>query len=227
MKNSPEGTPPRVVVDPSTNLASVLRSTETRLRSGGTGVFVARLNRRELSIGVGHSPSDELTTRCKQRKIPVLRRATGGSAVLHAPGDIAWSLVLPRDHPQVGRDFVNAYARLGEGVTRFLAARAVDAAWVESPGISRDYCLLGARGQVLQVKSRVLGGAAQHLSQAVLLHHGILPAQVDAGLLHDLFDLPPETIHARLTGLREIGIEPSDPNVLSGLAEYLASSVQG
>jgi lipoate-protein ligase A len=226
VKNSPQGTPPLVVVDSSTDVASSLRAAEARFRGGFPGVFVARLNRREVSLGVGHSPSEELTARCRDLKIPLRRRATGGSAVLHAPGDIVWTLVLPRDHPRVGRDFTRAYARLGEGVTRYLASRGVEADWVTSPGISPDYCLLGARGQVLRIRDRVAGGAAQHLSHTTLLHHGILPAQVDVALIGDLFGLPAETIRARLIGLREIGIDPSDSAVSKGLAESLAASIR-
>ncbi|MFZ0891326.1 MAG: hypothetical protein WB778_01040 [Thermoplasmata archaeon] len=223
---STSGTPPTVVVDPSTDLASMLQATNAKFRGGQSAVFVARLDCSELSVGIGHSPNQELVERCRQRKIPILRRPTGGTAVLHAPGDIAWSLVLPRNHARVGRDFVKAYGRLGEGITQFLATHDVDAAWVESPGISHDYCLLGARGQVLQVGSRVLGGAAQQLAKAMLLHHGILPARIDERLIHDLFDLTPRTIRERLTALSEIGIDPAEPRLLDGLADSLASSVE-
>src|SRR5208282_5648586 len=122
-------------------------------------------------VGVGVPPDAAYLQRAAGARIPAVRRTTGGSGLLHAPGDLAWSIVLPRADPRVGKDYVHAYPRLGAGVVDFLSERGVAAKWVDPPGTDPDYCLLSARGSVLALEGKVLGGAAQHLAGGALLHH--------------------------------------------------------
>ncbi len=208
------------------DLVTALQQMESWLRNEERGVYVARLNRPSLSVGVGHSLTDALVRRIGKRGIPLVRRSTGGTAVLHVPGDLVWAIVLPRTDPNVGRDFIHAYGRLGAGVTQFLHSQGVEGSWKAPLGISNELCLLGSRGAAFQVDSRVLGGAAQHLSQTMLLHHGILPAQVETELIQELFHLPLETIGRHLVGLRELGIDPFDPTTIPALAQSLVESIR-
>jgi lipoate-protein ligase A len=83
---------------------------------------------------------------------------------------------------------------------------------------------LSARGLVLKHGEKVLGGAAQHLAMGTLLHHGILPLELDRSLLRRLFGLSALATE-RLTCLRELGIQ-GDPEALSWkLAASLADSL--
>ncbi len=127
-------------------------------------------------------------------------------------------MVVPREDPKVGRDFVRAYARLGDGVVRFLRSHHVSAEWTAPPNLSAGYCVLSGRGEVLAVGPRALGGAAQHLSRTALLHQGMIPLEVDRGRIAELFDLPAAMLSERLTGLRELGVR--DPP--AALAQELA-----
>jgi lipoate-protein ligase A len=183
-----------------------VRTDEVILRRAVPAVRAAVLADRAVSFGVGVRPDTEYLAAASKAGLPTVRRSTGGTGLLHGPGDLAWSIVLPRTDPRVGRDYVRAYARLGEGIVRFLAERGVSAKWTEPPGTSPGYCLLSARGSVLAVRERVLGGAAQHLARGALLHHGILPMELDRPLLGTVFGLPEEAIR-RLTSLRELGVE--------------------
>src|SRR4029077_10350417 len=81
--------------------------------------------------------------------VPTLRRSTGGAGVLHAPGDLVWSVVLPRDHPAVGRNYARSYRRFGGPIADALAAAGIDAHWAAALDLSETFCLLGARGEVL------------------------------------------------------------------------------
>ncbi len=190
------------------------------LRRAVPAVRVAVLTDRAVSFGVGVPAEAPYLQRAAKAGVPTVRRTTGGTGLLHAPGDLAWSVVLPRTDPRVGDDYVHAYSRLGAGVVHFLSERGTSASWTEPPGSDPDYCLLSARGSVLSLQEKVLGGAAQHLAGGALLHHGILPLELDRALLRKLFALSPKALE-RLTSLRELGIEGTP----DALAWKLAASI--
>ncbi len=194
--------------------AANLAADEALLRRGVRARRVAVLADRALSVGVGVAPSAPYLVRAQAAGLPVVRRSTGGTGVIHGAGDLAWSIVLPRDDPTVGRDFVRAYGRLGRGVVRFLGEHGLSAEWAPPPGIAPDYCLLSGRGQVLALGDRILGGAAQHLSRTALLHHGIVPLDVDRESIARVFGLTATGAGERLTSLRGLGIT-DEPEALA------------
>ena len=213
--------PAPLTLDVGIRCADDVRADEDLLRRGSAAIRVAVLGDRALSVGAAARPSMEFLDRAQAEGWPIVRRDSGGSAVLHAPGDLAWTLIIPRADPRLGRDYVRRYDRFGNGVVRFLEAEGISSRWGEPPGLATTYCLLGARGSVLRVDGRILGGAAQHLSLRALLHHGILPRTLDRPALARLFGLSSGTGLDRLTSLEELGLrEPSEV-----LAERLARAL--
>ena len=174
---------------------------EQLLRSGEPMLRVAVFDAPSLSLGVNQPDSHPTAVRARKLGLPVVRRGSGGTGILHLPGDLAWALVLPRSDPTVGADFVRAYDRLGAGCVRFLAGHRLPSQWTEAPSLSEVFCLLGSRGKVLTVRDQVIGGAAQHLTRRALLHHGVVMYRPSRSLLTELFDLDPRTVDTRLTGL--------------------------
>jgi len=194
------------------------------LRRAVPAVRVAVLIDRAVSFGVGVPPDAPYLLRAAKAGIPAVQRTTGGTGLLHAPGDLAWSVVLPRADPRVGDDYVHGYSRLGAGLVHFLSERGAAATWTDPPGTDPDYCLLSARGSVLALHDKVLGGAAQHLAGGTLLHHGIVPLELDRPLLRKLFGLTPKAL-ARLTSLRELGIEGTSETLAWKLAASLSDTL--
>lgn len=211
---------PRVTV--AVSAAQEFAEDERMLRRATPGLRVSSFGERAVSYGVGIRPTSAYLRRAEAAGIPTARRTTGGSGVLHLVGDLAWSVVLPRSHPSVGRDFVRAYDRIGRGVVRWLSAAGVPAEWTPAPGVNPDYCVLSGRGQVLTVHGRILGGAAQHLTGVALLHQGMVARTVDRPLVGRLFGIGETSLLERLTGLEEVGItSPAEP-AAHELAEELA-----
>jgi len=211
-------------VDVRVTCSENVRTDEVILRRGVPAVRAAVLTDRAVSYGVGVPADTPYLVRAAKAGIPAVRRTTGGTGLLHGPGDLAWSVVLPRSDPRVGDDYVHAYARLGAGVVDFLSQRGVAATWEDPPGIDPEYCLLSARGSVLVLKSKVLGGAAQHLAGGALLHHGIVPLELDRMLLHKLFGLSAKA-QDRLTSLRDLGIVGSPEELAWKLAASLSDAL--
>lgn len=197
------------------------RRDEAALRRARVAWRAATLSDRSLSIGVGVPVTAAWVEEALRRGLPIVRRHTGGTGMLHAAGDLVWSIVLPRDDPRVGRDYARAYARFGAGATRFLADLGLDARWTAAPSLSRSCCTLGARGCVLTVDDRVVGGAAQHLTREAFLHHGTISLTVDRTVVRSLFDLTDPSDADRLAGITEFGIELSGARLAGRLSASL------
>lgn len=205
--------------------AAEVSADEALLRQGEVAARVAVLNDRAISVGVGVPDRARFLVRGRGLGWPVVRRETGGTGLLHSPGDLAWTMVLPRSDPRVGRDYVRAYERLGRGVVRFLESEGISASWEPSPGLGDDYCLFGPRGSVLSTGRRVLGGAAQHLSARALLHHGIVPRTIDRGALVRVFGISEADARDRLTSLTELGLTSAPRTLARKLGRCLSEEI--
>lgn len=214
-----------VLVDVGIHCAENVRADASLLRRAVIGGRVGVLDEVAVSVGVGVDPSAPYLARARAAGLRVVRRSSGGTGLLHAPGDLAWTVVLPRRDPRVGRSYVNGYPRLGTGAVRFLETFGIRARWVPSAGTSPSYCTLGRRGFVLMVGDRVLGGAAQHLTRDALLHHGILPRTLDRPLIERVFDLPDRDGVDRLTCLEELGFSDTTAHAAERLARALAEQL--
>ena len=202
------------------------RTDEELLREGRPLARTAVLSGAALSIGVSQRDDAPCVLRARRLGIPIVRRGTGGLGLWHAPGDVVWSLILPRSDARVGNDFSRAYARLGAGVVRFLGELGVSAEWRPPSGPVSEYCLLAGRGPILSVGGLALGGAAQHLTRLALLHHGVLPYRLDPPRISELFDLPVARVVGSLTSLEKVvnGLPP--PALARRLRAVLASENQ-
>jgi lipoate-protein ligase A len=214
-----------VRVEPRAALENTLRAQEALLRVGVPAVHVAGVRDAAVSYGAGVSEDAPYLARARVRGTPAIRRSSGGTGVLHLPGDLAWAVVLPRSDPRVGRDFVHAYARLGAGWVDLLARYGVEAEWTPAPGLSDEYCPLGRRGSVLSVQGRVVGAAAQHLSGGALLHQGTVSLAVDRALTRELFPSLEERATNRLAGVRELGLDRGTALLASEAASCLVAAL--
>ena len=218
--------PVRLVHGP-VSCAQDLAADDALLAEGRLAVHVAFLSDRAISVGVAVPATAAYLDRARSAGLAVVRRSTGGTGVLHGPGDLAWSLVLPRGHPWVGSDYLRSFGRFGEGVRRWLSELGISSRWVDAPGLSEEYCLLGPRGQVLAGDRGILGGAAQHRTRSALLHHGSITTRLDRTTLRRVFDLGGPGAADRLSSLEEAGLGPRPPEQLSaGLAEALARELE-
>lgn len=196
---------------------------DDRLLRGGSAAFrVAVLREPAVSFGVGIRSGSAFLARAEEEGLRTVRRSTGGSGLLHLPGDLLWSVVLPRSDPRVGHDFLSAYARFGRGVVRFLEREGLASTWGPAPGLADDYCTLSGRGQVLSVGGRIVGGAAQHLTARALLHQGTLSVGLDRPAIDRLFGLRPPSPSPRLGSLRELGRNAPPGRLAVDLAAAIA-----
>src|SRR5581483_175045 len=65
-----------------------------------------------LSVGMAERIADVDLTAARQVGVGIVRRPSGGTAVLHVD-QVAWSLALPAGHPLAPADIVETYRRHG------------------------------------------------------------------------------------------------------------------
>lgn len=90
-----------------------------------------------VSLGPSQSASDLDRIACQERGWGVLRRASGGMAVLHR-GQVAYALVLPSSHPVWEGDLVASYLRFGQPLQRAFRSLGVSAE-LAPPGANQDF----------------------------------------------------------------------------------------
>jgi lipoate-protein ligase A len=180
-------------------------------------------------LGYGQPAGDIDLETCRARGIPVLRRITGGTGVIHA-GDLAVSLALPAGHPWA--------ASIGGLYERFLdalaEALALCGATVERPaprpavGRRRSpICFEDQMADTLSVDGRKAAGCAQARRKSSVLIHAAVLLGLDAGLYETVFGVSAERIQAALAPAGP-GLHPREPGeaVRHTLAEALGLAPQ-
>lgn len=113
--------------------------------------------------------------------VEVVRRPTGGRALLHLPSEITYAVVLPEAGPSVRSVFCGLAASLARALLALGVPVEVSAGGEVAPG--NPSCLAAAAAGEVTAGGRKLVGSAQVRRQGRLLQHGALPRRSDPALL--------------------------------------------
>ena len=110
--------------------------------------------------------------RCAARGVPLLRRESGGGAVVVGPGCLNYALVLSTEARPWLADVTCSYGRVLDGVARVLAVNGI-----------------AVRSTDLAIRDRKFAGHAQRRVRGAVLHHGVVLYDLD--LVDALLPEPP------------------------------------
>ncbi len=193
---------------------------------GAGGLPVLRLYRwtpPALSLGRFQPETDVDLEACRARGVEVVRRPTGGRALLHG-GDLTYTVAMARPSGAAGH--VDAlYRTIATALIAGLAELGVTAEVGGDPGPAGPVCFVAAQGADLRVGERKVCGSAQVQRGEVVLQHGsVLLERLPFDEL-DLLVPAPEAGHdrteerkrlrARSVTLSELGAS-SEPEVVAG-----------
>jgi lipoate-protein ligase A len=135
-----------------------------------------------LSIGYNQAVDEVDITECQQAGVDVVRRPTGGRAILHTD-ELTYSIVAPQSEPRVAGGVVESYRRLSAGLVRGLRLLGVDVAQAEA-GHGQDAdvsaaCFDAPSAYEVTAGGKKLVGSAQVRRREAVLQHGSLPLQGD------------------------------------------------
>jgi len=130
---------------------------------------------------------------CREKGISVVRRPTGGQAVLHAT-ELTYSVTAPSRHPDLGGDLLTSYSQIGQGLAagcRHLGLnvdiRLGQESYRHPPRSGHPYCFQALAPFEIEIDGRKLIGSAQRRDSKTLLQHGSIPLRLDRELLVQLF----------------------------------------
>lgn len=181
---------------PHRDMAFETRLLERVARDGGAAMFAYGWRDPVLVLGRGQSEDSIDKAAATRLGVPVVRRCSGGTAVVHR-GDLALSLVLSHDHPWAQGPIRALYDRflgilmdhLGNGIQPIGLDRPA-ASGARAPAPRSPICFEGDSGETLSIRGRKAVGCAQARRRGAVLVHGMLLLDLDADLQAALFGVP-------------------------------------
>jgi len=133
-----------------------------------------------ISLGYNQDPGDLNLEKCKQDKIDVVRRPTGGRAILHAE-EITYSIIIPKESDFYSPDVLTTYNLINRGILKGLHLIGVKAELVErsteeneksSAHKDKIPCFSKSAKYEIAFQSKKLVGSAQRRYEHSILQHG-------------------------------------------------------
>jgi lipoyl(octanoyl) transferase len=152
-----------------------------------------------LSLGYAQNAQQEVDlAACHAQGVAVIRRPTGGRAVLHDQ-EVTYSVVMPLARDDGPHTITEHYRRIGMalaaalqalGLSVHLARPQVRAASTRAP--ASPACFAALSRYELSVVGKKIVGSAQKRAQRALLQHGSIPLWMDRQRLFQCLQVPPE-----------------------------------
>ena len=174
-----------------------------------------------LSLGYAQNTQNEVSLdACHHYGVEVVRRPTGGRAVLH-DDEVTYSVVMPTLLPDgtntltehyrlIGMALAATLSQLGLPVRLARPERSVTSRQSASPA-----CFAALSRYELSVAGKKLVGSAQKRAQHALLQHGSIPFTLDRQRLFQCLNVPPEQrqelideAQTTMTAVQEVATTP-------------------
>lgn len=166
-----------------------------------------------LSIGYAQPIADLDLVRLNQRGWQLVRRPTGGRAILHTD-ELTYSICAPHHEPRLAGGVLESYRILSAGLLETLHRLDIPAeSQAASPAQSQAaVCFEVPSNYEITNDGRKLVGSAQARRKEGVLQHGTLPLYGDLGRIIQVLAFPDEParktatdrLHARAATLQEI-----------------------
>jgi lipoyl(octanoyl) transferase len=191
-----------------------------------------------LSLGYGQHAREADTERIAARGWGLVRRPTGGRAILHTD-ELTYSLALTMDHPLAASGVVESYRRISAALLAALNQLGAQPRAERPEAISNatlsPVCFDTPSHYEITVEGRKLIGSAQVRRRQGLLQHGTVPLSGDIARICEVLVYPDENarraaqvqVRARALTLaealgREIDWRTTAEAVAAGFAEVFA-----
>lgn len=164
-------------------------------------------NPATLSLGYFQRVKEEIDLdKVKEHQLGLVRRLTGGRAVLHDK-ELTYSVIVSEDHPLMPKTVTEAYRVISQGLLEGFKELGLDAYFAIPQTEEERSKLKNPRSAIcfdapswyeLVVDGKKIAGSAQTRQRGVILQHGSILIDLDEDKLFDLFLYPNERIKERL-----------------------------
>ena len=181
----------------------------SRAAAGQSSLLVTSWPGPVVVLGYAQPPSDVDLGWCRHRRIPVLRRLSGGTGVIHR-GDLGVALALPRDHPWAAT-IVGLYGHFLDALAPALADVGSRAVRIDEPRrgsrVRSPICFEDQLSDTLAVDGRKAVGCSQTRRKGGVLIHAAVLLGLDASLYTGVFGVSEERVERALAPAVE-GVDP-------------------
>ena len=158
-----------------------------------------------LSLGHAQPFADVDTARLRERGWEVVRRATGGRAILHTD-EITYSVIAPHDEPRVAGTVLESYNRLAGALLTAVQELELPVEMkqgkADSYSVPNPVCFEVPSTYEITVNGKKLVGSAQARKKEGVLQHGSLPLTGDLSRICQVLVFANES--ARLDAARRL-----------------------
>jgi lipoate-protein ligase A len=154
-----------------------------------------------LSLGVAQPFADVDTARLRARGWDVVRRITGGRAILHTD-ELTYSVIGPAENPILAGSVLESYNRIAKALLRAVQELGMLVEIKEAVGQvanlskSNPICFEVPSTYEITVNGKKLIGSAQARRKEGVLQHGSLPLVGDLGRITDALSFADESARA-------------------------------
>lgn len=139
---------------------------------------------------------------CKTNNIDIVRRLTGGRALLH-DNELTYSFVCPVTFLKNGETVIQSYKEISGALALGLKQLGIDAQFPEEKkaSVHFEYCMSLSTGADLSVNGKKIVGSAQFRKQGYILQHGSIMFDYDKETIKNIFGEDPDT--SKITTIKE------------------------
>ena len=195
----------RLLVDPPAQGAWNMAVDESLLEHVGRGETLPTLRLYAwepacLSLGYAQPFADVDTARLLARSWEVVRRPTGGRAILHTD-ELTYSITAPPREPRVIGTVLESYNRLAQALVAAVRSLGIPVEVKEhttgqDSGSQGPVCFEVPSAYEITVGGKKLIGSAQARRREGVLQHGTLPLYGDLGRITETLAFPDEPARA-------------------------------
>jgi len=152
-------------------------------------------------ISLGRNQKDDFLD--KTSDIDVVRRLTGGRALLHDK-ELTYSFICPVNYLKHGENVVDSYKEISQFLIDTLEELGIHTEFGTQKAVRTkfDYCMLISTGADLCYKGKKLIGSAQCRKNGYILQHGSILMDYNPELLEKIFKEKVNT--SDITSIKEI-----------------------
>lgn len=159
---------------------------------------------------------------CRKLGINIVRRPTGGKAVLHDQ-ELTYSFIISEKHPLINNSILETYKKISGGMIRGLSYLGITADLVplkeklkgnalsdssQNPTIFKAICFSTPSQYEVQVGGKKLIGSAQVRKKGIVLQHGSLLIKLDRDKLFSVFNFPSTQVREKVkAGFKATSVE--------------------